>query len=135
MGCGISLLSCPTGLARTLGLGVLEEVLLLVGLFNLSKEYQHGIRERLERLLACSDMALVLRISARNGGGEGLRIDRLGLSHKQTVQSSESSGDWATWFGIGSVGCDLIGEFNERVMLRILTRAPRCMTRQSTLGG
>jgi len=54
--------------AQTLGLGVLEEVLFLVSLFNLSREYQHAVRERLGRSLTCSDMALVLRISTRDGG-------------------------------------------------------------------
>jgi len=67
----ISLLVCPTGSARTLDFGVLEEVLLLVSLFNLSRGYQRAIRERFERLPTCSDMALVLRISTRDGGGEG----------------------------------------------------------------
>jgi len=67
----ISLLVYPTGSARTLGLGVLEEVLFLVGLFNLSKGYQRVTCERFERLLACSDMALVLRISTKDGEGEG----------------------------------------------------------------
>jgi hypothetical protein len=75
------------GSARTLDFGVLEEVLFLVSLFNLSKEGQHTALKRLEQSLTCSDMALVLRISTRDSGG---RIDRLGLSHKQTVQPSES---------------------------------------------
>ena len=48
VGRSISLLVCPTGSARTLGLGVLEEVLFLVGLFNLSKGYQRVICERSE---------------------------------------------------------------------------------------
>ena len=37
------------GSARTLGLGVLEEVLFLVSLFNLSREYQYTVRKRFER--------------------------------------------------------------------------------------
>lgn len=35
--CRVSLIVCSMRSARTLGLGVLEEVLLLIGLFNLSK--------------------------------------------------------------------------------------------------
>ena len=78
------------GSARTLDLGVLEEVLFLVSLFNLSSEYQYAVHKRSERSLTCSDMALVLRISTRDGDW---RIDRLGLSHKQTVQPSEFPDD------------------------------------------
>lgn len=67
----ISNFVCPTGSARTLGLGVLEEMLFLVGLFNLSKVYQHTVYGKLEPSPTCSDMALGLRISTRDGGGDG----------------------------------------------------------------
>ena len=79
----ISFLVDSTGSVQTLRLGVLEEVLLLVSLFDLSKGYQRAVCEQFERLPACSDMVLVLRISTKDGGREGYRIDGLGLSHKR----------------------------------------------------
>ena len=88
MCCKLSHLLVRRGFKLTLGLGVLEKVLLLIGLFNLWIRYQHSVRDCFNEYSPARTWRWSGDIN-ENSGGEGADADGLGLSHNELYNSRD----------------------------------------------